>query len=187
VGPCHHSMARPQVADGGTASSMEGSCEYIGKAVADSRKGVVLRDGDWARCWQLLTVKTYLVTKHSYRKSRIWADTLDRDRWRPLVNAIMNRRVPYNAGNLTSWKPVGFSRRTLLHGVSKWSPTHPSRFIPEETIPEPKEIWMDFRFTRGFLGMHRRYKLTSALIRPGILMCYLNSCLRIVDLTLRGP
>src|SRR5215468_3409247 len=27
VGPCHHDMARPQVADGGTASSMEDSCE----------------------------------------------------------------------------------------------------------------------------------------------------------------
>ena len=27
VGPCHHGMARPQVADGGTASEMEGSCE----------------------------------------------------------------------------------------------------------------------------------------------------------------
>ena len=29
VGPCHHGMARPQVADGGTASDREGSCEYI--------------------------------------------------------------------------------------------------------------------------------------------------------------
>ena len=29
VGPCHHGMARPQVADGGTASDTEGSCEYI--------------------------------------------------------------------------------------------------------------------------------------------------------------
>ena len=29
LGPCHHNMARPQVADGGTASNMEGSCEYI--------------------------------------------------------------------------------------------------------------------------------------------------------------
>jgi hypothetical protein len=28
VGPCHHGMARPQVADGGTAPVMEGSCEY---------------------------------------------------------------------------------------------------------------------------------------------------------------
>jgi hypothetical protein len=27
VGPCHHGMARPQVADGGTASDMEGSRE----------------------------------------------------------------------------------------------------------------------------------------------------------------
>jgi hypothetical protein len=29
VGPCQHGMARPQVADGGTASNMEGSSEYI--------------------------------------------------------------------------------------------------------------------------------------------------------------
>jgi hypothetical protein len=27
VGPCHHGMARPQVADGGTASNVEGSRE----------------------------------------------------------------------------------------------------------------------------------------------------------------
>ena len=27
VGPCHHGMARPQVADRGTAPKMEGSCE----------------------------------------------------------------------------------------------------------------------------------------------------------------
>jgi len=27
MGPCHHGMARPQVADRGTASFMEGSCE----------------------------------------------------------------------------------------------------------------------------------------------------------------
>jgi hypothetical protein len=28
-GPCPHSMARPRVADGGTASRYGGSCEYI--------------------------------------------------------------------------------------------------------------------------------------------------------------
>jgi hypothetical protein len=27
VGPCHHGMASPQVAEGGTASYMKGSCE----------------------------------------------------------------------------------------------------------------------------------------------------------------
>jgi hypothetical protein len=44
----------------------------------------------------------------------------DRDRWRTLVKVVMN--YPQNAVNfLTSWKPVSFSRRTLLHRVSKVS------------------------------------------------------------------
>ena len=44
----------------------------------------------------------------------------DRDRWRTHVIAVMNLRVPGNAGNfLTSCRPVSFSRRTLHHGVNK--------------------------------------------------------------------
>jgi hypothetical protein len=29
MGPCHRGMAHPRVADGGTASNVEVSCEYI--------------------------------------------------------------------------------------------------------------------------------------------------------------
>ena len=44
----------------------------------------------------------------------------DTDRWQTLVSAVMNIRVPGNAGNfLTSCKPVSCSRRTLHHGVNE--------------------------------------------------------------------
>ena len=45
-----------------------------------------------------------------------------RDGWLLLVNVVMNLWVPLNTENfVTGWKTVGFSRRTLLHGISKYA------------------------------------------------------------------
>ena len=43
----------------------------------------------------------------------------DRYRWHAHVKAVMNLQVPQNAGNfVASWRPVRFSRRTLLYGMA---------------------------------------------------------------------
>ena len=44
----------------------------------------------------------------------------DRDRWRALMGTVRNLRVPKIRGiSCLAAEPVSFSRRTLLHGVSK--------------------------------------------------------------------
>jgi hypothetical protein len=51
-----HGLRHPYVADGGTASNMEGSCEY-NEAAADNRQGVVLQLGGSVRCQQFPIIK----------------------------------------------------------------------------------------------------------------------------------
>jgi len=53
----------------------------------------------------------------------------------PIFRAVMNLRLSLNAGNfLMRWGQVGFSRKTVLHGVSKWHYTTWGIFLEPEIV-----------------------------------------------------
>jgi len=63
-----------------------------------------------------------IMLKWVFKKRHRRMDCIDlaheRDRCWALVNGVMNLRVPINAGNFfTSWGPVNFSGRSLLHEI----------------------------------------------------------------------
>ena len=62
------------------------------------------------------------------RGGRDWIELAQgREGWQALVNAVMNLQVPKNAGNfLTGLESVSFSRRIVLHGVSKYGVINPT-------------------------------------------------------------
>jgi len=97
------------------------------------RAGHVAVEGYTGFCWGDLTERDHLEDlgvdgEHTIKvglqevgwRGVDWIELAqDRHRWRTLVNAAMNFRVPLNAGKfLASWEPVSFSGRTLPHRVS---------------------------------------------------------------------
>ena len=77
-----------------------------------------------------------------------WIDLAqDRGRWRAPVKAVMDLRVPYNAGSLlTSWVNVSFSQRTLFHGVIHTHTHTHTHTLGISMVPEDgyKVLWKHF-------------------------------------------
>jgi len=85
-------MARPQFADGGTATNIEGSYEYINKQSRTADNGWYFSLGV-GRSANNCSPYQRIMLRNIYNES-IGPGLILWDRWRALVNAIMNLRVP---------------------------------------------------------------------------------------------
>ena len=94
-------MERPQVADGGTASIWRLAANILKKQSRTDDKGWSSIYGGWARYTQLLTIKTYQVTKYSKGMPRTWTDTLVRHKQR-------KRNMRFGTWNVRSLYRVGW-------------------------------------------------------------------------------
>jgi hypothetical protein len=77
-------------------ASRFGSCEYTEKAVADSRKAVVLHFGGWARGQQLFTIKTNMLQNVTQGLGVV------RILWNDLGNGKDMRFITWNVKSLYS-------------------------------------------------------------------------------------
>jgi hypothetical protein len=91
-------MARPQVADGGTASYMVGSCEYIEQAVADSRQGVVVQLGGLGEGLTTPHRENVSLLRNIHRQSLgpgliLWYDLSNERRTRDLILGMLGAYI----------------------------------------------------------------------------------------------
>jgi hypothetical protein len=77
--------------------------------------------GGLERCYQLLTLKTHLVTKHSYSKPRTWTNTLvqPKQRERDIRFGMWNVRNLCRAGSLAATARVIARYKLDLVGVQE--------------------------------------------------------------------
>jgi hypothetical protein len=82
-----------------------------------------------------------------------WIDLAkDLERWRDIVNEVMNLRAPQNVGNfLTSSEAVSFSRRTLLPAVSEVIPVSDQEKLHEV-------VWASGGQLQYILDFHTKWR-----------------------------
>jgi len=130
VGPSHPGMARPQAADGATASHMEGSCDYIESAVVQPTRGGA----------PVLILDEVLTTLHG--TSLRCNETFHIASVGRLLRSGTNFRVTKSAGNFSlNWGPVSVSGRAPHVPVSDKAIIGINMFKVQKTInPLPAKV-----------------------------------------------